>query len=34
MVSPELHEDPAVESPVRPATRNPQLVGEGASDAG
>lgn len=29
-----LHEDPAVESPVRPATRNPQLVGEGASDAG
>ena len=29
-----LHEEPNVESPVRPATRNPQLVGEGASDAG
>ena len=29
-----LHEQPAAESPVRPATRNPQLAGEGASDAG
>ncbi len=29
-----LHEEPAAESPVRPATRNPQLAGEGASDAG
>ncbi|MEH3116554.1 MAG: formate dehydrogenase subunit delta [Methylorubrum populi] len=29
-----LESEPAAESPVRPATRNPQLVGEGASDAG
>ncbi|GJE78426.1 hypothetical protein BGCPKDLD_5042 [Methylorubrum suomiense] len=25
---------PVTDSPVRPATRNPQLAGEGASDAG
>lgn len=30
-----LHTDePAAESPVRPATRDPQKLGEGASDAG
>ncbi|GJE57142.1 MULTISPECIES: formate dehydrogenase subunit delta [Methylobacterium] len=29
-----LSEEPKSESPVRPATRDPQLVGEGASDAG
>ena len=29
-----LSEEPTTDSPVRPATRNPQLVGEGASDAG
>ncbi len=29
-----LSQTPKTDSPVRPATRNPQLVGEGASDAG
>ncbi|MBD8909063.1 formate dehydrogenase subunit delta [Methylorubrum zatmanii] len=29
-----LEGEPSSESPVRPATRNPQLAGEGASDAG
>ncbi|XYD07276.1 formate dehydrogenase subunit delta [Methylobacterium sp. NMS12] len=30
-----LHgEEPAADSPVRPATRDPQLAGAGASDAG
>lgn len=29
-----IEDEPRAESPVRPATRNPQLVGEGASDAG
>ncbi|GEP00862.1 formate dehydrogenase subunit delta [Methylobacterium haplocladii] len=29
-----LEEEPTTESPVRPATRDPQLAGEGASDAG
>ncbi|GJE27270.1 formate dehydrogenase subunit delta [Methylobacterium organophilum] len=29
-----LTEESTSESPIRPATRNPQLVGEGASDAG
>ncbi len=29
-----IETEPKTESPVRPATRNPQLVGEGASDAG
>jgi formate dehydrogenase subunit delta len=27
-------DEPAAESPVRPATRDPQKLGEGASDAG
>ena len=29
-----LEDEPSAESPVRPATRDPQLAGEGASDAG
>ncbi|WP_232630222.1 formate dehydrogenase subunit delta [Methylobacterium sp. Leaf118] len=29
-----LSSQPTTDSPVRPATRNPQLAGEGASDAG
>ncbi|MEE7457607.1 peptidase [Methylorubrum populi] len=29
-----LEGEPTTDSPVRPATRNPQLAGEGASDAG
>ena len=29
-----IEDEPVVESPVRPATRDPQLAGEGASDAG
>ncbi len=29
-----LDGQPRTDSPVRPATRNPQLAGEGASDAG
>ncbi|GEP08976.1 formate dehydrogenase subunit delta [Methylobacterium gnaphalii] len=29
-----LQENPAGESPVRPATHDPQLAGQGASDAG
>ena len=29
-----IENEPTTESPVRPATRDPQLAGEGASDAG
>ncbi len=34
LVQKALDGQPRTDSPVRPATRNPQLAGEGASDAG
>ncbi|WP_342151224.1 formate dehydrogenase subunit delta [Methylorubrum sp. SB2] len=34
LVQKALDGKPATESPVRPATRDPQLAGQGASDAG